>query len=89
MQDTLTVIESLETHVTDAWGRYLLHHPDELAVTNPPATLFTVMRYLGLPNPGFYRSAPVDALSNMIAGYASSAWGRKQTLTVEPLATAH
>lgn len=34
MQGTLTVIESLETHLMDAWGRYLLHHHDELAVTN-------------------------------------------------------
>ena len=84
MQGTLTVIESLETHLVDAWGRYLLHHPDELAVTNLPATLFvvinstlfTIMRYLSLSDPDFERHELIDALGNMIAGYASSAWGR-------------
>lgn len=84
MQGTLTVIESLETHLMDAWGRYLLHHHDELAVTNLPAalfvvinsTLFTIMRYLSLPDPGFNRNELIDALSDMIASYARSAWGR-------------
>lgn len=84
MQGTLTVIESLETHLTDAWGRYLLHHPEELTVTNLPATLFvvinstlfTIMRYLSLTDPGFDRNALIDALSEMIAGYAESAWGQ-------------
>lgn len=84
MQGTLTVIESLESHLIDAWGRYLLRHHEELAITNLPAslfvvinsTLFTIMRYLSLPAPGFDREELIDALSEMIAGYADSAWGR-------------
>lgn len=79
---TLTVVESLEGHLMDACRRYLLRHHHELAVTNLPAvlfvvingTLFTVMRYLSLPDPGFGRSEMVDTLSDMIAGYARSAW---------------
>lgn len=81
---TLTVVESLETHLTDACRRYLIHHHDELAIDNLPpvlfvvinGTLFTVMRYLSLPDPGFDRGELVDTLSEMIAGYADSAWSR-------------
>lgn len=80
----LTVVESLETHLMDTCRRYLMHHHDELAVDNLPAvlfvvingTLFTVMRYLSLPDPGFDRRELVDTLSGMIAGYANSAWVR-------------
>lgn len=81
---TLTVVEALETHMVDACRRYLLHHHERLAVANLPAvlfvvingTLFTVMRYLSLPNPGFGRQQLVDSLSDMIAGYAANALAR-------------
>lgn len=77
---TLTVVEALETHLMDACRRYLLHHHEALVVDNVPATLFvvingtlfTVMRYLSLPDPGFDRSQLVESLSDMVAGYTSS-----------------
>lgn len=81
---TLTVVEVLERHLVDACRRYLLHHHAKLAVSNLPAalfvvinaTLFTVMRYLSLSAPDFDRDQLVETLSEMIAGYADSAWAR-------------
>lgn len=84
----LTVVESLETRLMDACRRYLMHHHRAFAVADLPAalfvvvngTLFTVMRYLSLSNPGFERRELVDNLSAMIAGYASSTWTRQGEL---------
>lgn len=81
---TLTVVESLEAHLMEACRRYLLHHHEELAVSHLPAvlfvvingTLFTVMRYLSLPTPGFDRDELVETLSEMIAGYAANTRAR-------------
>lgn len=81
---TLTVVEALEAHMVDACRRYVLHHHERLAVGNLTAvlfvvinsTLFTVMRYLSMPEPGFDRRELVATLSDMIAGYADTALAR-------------
>lgn len=84
MTGAMTVIEALEAHMIEACRRYVLHHHDRLNVADLHAvlfvvingTLFPVMRYLSLREPGFDREQLVAAVSDMIAGYAETALAR-------------
>lgn len=78
---SLTVVNTLEEHMMEACRRYILrHHRDLRVADNLPATLFvvinstlfTVMRYLSLPNPGISQGELIDTLSAMIAAYSEA-----------------
>ncbi|WP_353157271.1 TetR/AcrR family transcriptional regulator [Salinisphaera shabanensis] len=76
----LTVIEALEDHTMEVCRRYVLRHHERLQIEDlrpvlfviVNATLFPLMRYLGLANPGFGRDALIASLSDMIAGYVDT-----------------
>jgi len=77
---SLTVVNALEEHMMEACRRYVLRHHERVAVSNLPATLFvvinstlfTVMRYLSLPNPAITRDEMIDELAAMIARYTQA-----------------
>ncbi|ERJ17766.1 Transcriptional regulator TetR family protein [Salinisphaera shabanensis E1L3A] len=77
----LTVIEALEDHTMEVCRRYVLRHHQRLQIDDlrpvlfviVNATLFPLMRYLSMAEPGFDREVLIAALSDMVAGYVETA----------------
>jgi len=75
--DTQRALRSLERHIQEVFRLYALHHYRELQVQDLPvavfvltnSTVFTILRYLSLPDAPFSRDKLVEELTGMAASY--------------------
>ena len=82
----LSVIEALEAHTMEVCRRYVLRHHQRLRIDDLQpvlfvivnATVFPLMRYLSLADPGFDREVLIATLSDMVAGYVETAFASQQ-----------
>ena len=76
-QSSQRVLRSLERHLQEVFRLYALRHYRELQIDNLPvavfvatnSTVFTIMRYLSLPQPPCSREQLLEELTQMTAGY--------------------
>jgi len=76
-QSSQRVLRSLERHMQEAFRLYALRHYRELQIDNLPvavfvatnSTVFTIMRYLSLPQPPCSREQLLDELTAMAESY--------------------
>lgn len=76
-QSSQRVLRSLERHMQEVFRLYALRHYRELQIDDLPvavfvatnSTVFTIMRYLSLPQPPCSREQLLEELTGMVAGY--------------------
>jgi len=76
-QSSQRVLRSLERHMQEVFRLYALRHYRELQIDNLPvavfvatnSTVFTIMRYLSLPQPPCGREQLLEELTAMATGY--------------------
>jgi AcrR family transcriptional regulator len=76
-QSSQRVLRSLERHMQEVFRLYALRHYRELQIDNLPvavfvatnSTVFTIMRYLSLPQPPCGREELLEELTVMATGY--------------------
>jgi hypothetical protein len=76
-QSSQRVLRSLERHLQEVFRLYALRHYRELQIDNLPvavfvatnSTVFTIMRYLSLPQPPCSREQLLEELTVMVANY--------------------
>ncbi|MDR3415980.1 MAG: TetR/AcrR family transcriptional regulator [Nevskia sp.] len=75
--DTQRALRSIERHMQEVFRLYALRHYREIHVEDLPvavfvltnSTVFTILRYLSLPDAPFARDKLVEELTEMAAGY--------------------